>query len=445
MLAAAEIDPAVVLDPEGRVSLDQMRTFWAEAVNRSGDPAVGLHAAQHIPHGHYGLIDYLFGYASTVGDGVEMMMRYLPRLNNWIVPTIEIDDDYATLGLDVVWRGIPRTSAEYVFAMLVVRGRAAWRTDWAPALIRFEFPAPRPPEPLGDHARVFGCGIEFGCGAEVTPLRSSLTSLTCEEPDMTSDMTWTTSDDSQGMATVDFVGLQEGKRNVSGALWLPDSPRPDVPLVLFGHGASGDRYQPPIPELAQRFVDELQCPVLSLDGPVHGLRGVAPVGLEAVLVYLKGSEAVADMVDDWHYAIDLALSRDEIGPRQLAYFGLSMGSTFGLPLLAERDDVIVSTLGLLGTTGALPAPMDLMRHTFLDAARRITHPVFYLMQMEDEFVDHNGYLELFDAIASQDKRLHASPGRHAEVPPEELLFAFEFMKSQIERTAIKSATDPPAE
>lgn len=165
VLAAAEIDPAVVADPEGRVSLDQMRVFWSEAVSRSGDPAIGLHAAQQLPHGHNGLIDYLFGYAPTVGDGIGLMMRYLPIMNNWIVSTIDVDPDYATLGLDVVWHDIPRTTAEYVFGLLVVRGRAVWRVDWAPALIRFEFPAPRPPEPVGEHARVFGCGIEFGAEA----------------------------------------------------------------------------------------------------------------------------------------------------------------------------------------------------------------------------------------------------------------------------------------
>ena len=165
VLAEAEIDAAVVADPEGRVSLGQMQTFWSEAVRQSGDPAIGLHAAQHVPHGLYGLIDYLFGYASTVGAGIELMMRYLPLLNNWIISDIEVGDDYATLNLDVVWQGIPRPPAEYVFAMLVVRGRAVWRVDWAPALIRFEFPAPRTPERLGDHARLFGCGIEFGADA----------------------------------------------------------------------------------------------------------------------------------------------------------------------------------------------------------------------------------------------------------------------------------------
>lgn len=165
LLAAAEIDPAVVADPEGRVSVDQMRTLWSEAVDRSGDPAIGLHAAQQLSHGHNGLIDYLFGYAAAVGDGIGLMMRYLPLANNWIVPTIDVDHDYATLSLDVVWHRIPRTTAEYVFAMLVLRGRAVWRVDWAPALIRFEFPAPRPPEPVGEHARTFQCGVEFGADA----------------------------------------------------------------------------------------------------------------------------------------------------------------------------------------------------------------------------------------------------------------------------------------
>ena len=64
------------------------------------------------------------------------------------------------------------------------------------------------------------------------------------------------------------------------------------------------------------------------------------------------------------------------------------------------------------------------------------------MQREDEFLDRDGYLELFDAIASDDKRLHANPGLH-EVPPEELIFSFEFMKSHIEGVAIRPGGESP--
>lgn len=241
---------------------------------------------------------------------------------------------------------------------------------------------------------------------------------------MTNAVTWHASDDAQGMETMDFVASRDGKRNVTGALWLPDEVRAETPLVVFGHGASDDRYQPPIPGLAQRFVTEMGCPVLSMDGPVHGLRRVEPGGRVALRTEMMRPTATAEMTEEWHFAIDLALNHDAIGSRPLAYFGLSMGSAFGIPMLAERDDVLVSTIGLLGTTG----PFDDQRELLVDAAGRITHPVLFLMQLEDELFDRTGYLELFDAIGSADKRIHANPGPHAHMTQEELRFSFDFMK-----------------
>jgi len=258
---------------------------------------------------------------------------------------------------------------------------------------------------------------------------------------MSNGVSWTESHDTKGMATVDFVAERAGKRNVTGAVWIPDDPNPGAPLMLFGHGASGDRYQTPIPELAQRFVEDLRCPALSLDGPVHGLRAVEPGGREALFAELRRAEAVADMVEEWHFGIDVAFNRDDIGKRPLSYFGLSMGSAFGIPMLAERDDVIVSTIGLIGTTGATAN----LRGTLMDAASKLTHPIFCIMQLEDELFPRDGYLELFDALASDDKRLHANPGLHPEVPLEELVFSFEFMKSHIEGTAVKRIVNPLAE
>jgi len=258
---------------------------------------------------------------------------------------------------------------------------------------------------------------------------------------MSDSVSWIESHDTKGMATLDFVAQRTAKRNVTGAVWIPDDPNPDVPLMLFGHGASGDRYQTPIPELAQRFVEDLRCPVLSLDGPVHGLRAVEPGGRQALFAELRRAEAVADMVEEWHFGVELAFSRDDIGPRSLSYFGLSMGSVFGIPLLAERDDVIVSTIGLIGTTGATSN----LREKLMEAASKLTHPVFCIMQLEDELFPRDGYLELFDSIGSEDKRLHANPGLHPEVPLEELLFSFEFMKGHIEGTASKRIVNPLAE
>lgn len=248
---------------------------------------------------------------------------------------------------------------------------------------------------------------------------------------MSSNVDWQAADDTKGMDTLDFVVSRPGMRDLSGALWIPAEVEPDVPLMLFGHGASGDRYQAPIPGLAQRFVNELGCPALSVDGPVHGLRRVEPGGREALQVERKRPTSTADFLEEWHFAIDFALGHESIGTRPLAYFGLSMGSGFGIPMIAERDDVIVSTLGLLGTDGPFGGESSLL----LDSASKITHPVLYLVQLEDELFGREGCLEIFDAIASDNKRLHANPGLHPAVPREEVEFAFEFMKNHILGTA----------
>ncbi len=41
------------------------------------------------------------------------------------------------------------------------------------------------------------------------------------------------------------------------------------------------------------------------------------------------------------------------------------------------------------------------------------------MQWHDELFPREKVYELFDAIGSSDKRLHAHPGKHGDVPPEE--------------------------
>lgn len=117
-----------------------------------------------------------------------------------------------------------------------------------------------------------------------------------------------------------------------------------------------------------------------------------------------------------------------------------MGSAFGIPMIATRDDVVVSTLGLLGVEGPFAEYAPLL----LDSASKITHPVLYLMQLEDELFGRDGYLELFDAIASDDKRLHANPGLHPSVPQEEILFTFEFMKNHIQGTVPTGTMGPVA-
>lgn len=63
----------------------------------------------------------------------------------------------------------------------------------------------------------------------------------------------------------------------------------------------------------------------------------------------------------------------------------------------------------------------------MQAAAAIACPVLFLVQLEDELFSRQDCLALFDALASTDKRLHANPGLHPDVPMEELHASVEFL------------------
>jgi hypothetical protein len=51
----------------------------------------------------------------------------------------------------------------------------------------------------------------------------------------------------------------------------------------------------------------------------------------------------------------------------------------------------------------------------IEAARRITVPIQFLLPWDDEHVDRQSALALFDAFASKEKTLHANPGDHRTI------------------------------
>ena len=231
---------------------------------------------------------------------------------------------------------------------------------------------------------------------------------------------WQDTNDPTGRSVQEFkLGRAGTDRPVTGAFWRGEA---GAPLMLFGHGASGDRYQAPICHLAGRL-NSLGVHCLSIDGPVHGLRQVGPGGREAFGGETQRPTFIDDMVADWRVAIGAV--DDEVAHDRLGYFGLSMGSIFGIPLVAALGDVDVAVLGLLGTT---KAGRPFGERILADAAK-ISCRLAFLMQLEDELFPRDGYLAVFDAFASGDKRLHANPGLHPEVPGEEIDYAFEFLRA----------------
>ena len=88
----------------------------------------------------------------------------------------------------------------------------------------------------------------------------------------------------------------------------------------------------------------------------------------------------------------------------IGYHGLSLGSAIGVPLVAAERRIKAAVLGLMG------------HETLTESASRISVPVEFVLQWDDEIVPRESGLALFDAIGSAEKTMHANPGGHMDVP-----------------------------
>ena len=216
--------------------------------------------------------------------------------------------------------------------------------------------------------------------------------------------------------------LEHSGRLVTAVLWQCPDGDVGAPLVCFGHGASGDRFQQPIPWLVKRLVAERGFIGLSIDGPVHGRRRSGDGGRDAFWPEWKRQGTVDDMTADWMAALSFVQSQPDVGTGPVGYWGLSMGTIYGAPFVAADDRVEVAVLGLMGITGP-----DHFRPLIAAAANTIDIPVLFIMQLEDELFNREECLALFDAFGSADKRLHANAGLHPNVPVEELRHSVDFL------------------
>lgn len=203
--------------------------------------------------------------------------------------------------------------------------------------------------------------------------------------------------------------------DIPGVLWTPEEAVAPRPLVLIGHGGGQHKKAPDILARARRFVTGGGFAVVAVDVPAHGDRpkveeydriaseNQARVAAgEELAPLIAGFQALVarQTVPEWRAVLDAVQQLEHVGAGPVGYWGVSLGCGLGVPFVAAETRVRAAVLGL----GGAPASAEV--------AARITVPVEFLMQWDDERVPRAQSLALFDALASAEKTLHASPGKH---------------------------------
>ncbi|MFI1167934.1 dienelactone hydrolase family protein [Streptomyces sp. NPDC020801] len=210
---------------------------------------------------------------------------------------------------------------------------------------------------------------------------------------------------------------------IPGVLWTPDGAAGSRPLILMGHGGGQHKKAPGIVARARRFAAECGFAVAAVDAPAHGdrprteehsrligeMRNSMQTGGDVAPVLAEVHTLIAGQsVPEWRAVVDAVQELDHVGAGPVGYWGLSLGCGLGVPFVAAEPRVRAAVLGLNGL------------ETSAEAASRITVPVEFLVQWDDERVPRAASLALFDSFASAEKTLHANPGKHGEVPMFEL-------------------------
>lgn len=226
----------------------------------------------------------------------------------------------------------------------------------------------------------------------------------------------------RGVTERDFV-VDGSREPVPGVLWTPSQaatawPRP---LVLMGHGGSQDKRAPNMVALARRLVRHHGIAAAAIDLPLHGDR--TPPDEQDLSLHDRqrrlrermaadgGHVAAAERaVDDWTATLDALQAHDDVGRGPVGYWGVSMGTRFGVPLIAGEPRITAAVLGLFGWA---PGPR---LAGFDELARQVSVPLLFILQWDDELARREYALALYDLLGATTKLLHGNPGGHLEMP-----------------------------
>jgi AraC-like DNA-binding protein len=183
VIEALELDPSTLSDPDHWLPLDVWLELWNEVERRTSDACLGLHTAEALSWGHFGVIDYVAATCDDLRSAFAVFARYFRILNT--ATDIVLADEGELFSIERRMQGdeVPRASrhaAEFSLGCITLRFRFAAFRDWVPHHIELRYPPPSAPS---EYERVFGCEVRFGSPRDAIVVDQAVLSVSMKSPD----------------------------------------------------------------------------------------------------------------------------------------------------------------------------------------------------------------------------------------------------------------------
>ena len=153
------IDPATVADPDSRLPGPTVKALWDQAIELTGDPDFGLHAAEQSSTWSQGVFDCVLSVSPTVGAAFERAVQYFRLLNEDAFLSLDIGADEGVLRHQFrIPVRVPRAVEECTLAKLVLHCMRG--TGGVFRARRIDFRHDRPAD-TSEHARIFATEVRF--------------------------------------------------------------------------------------------------------------------------------------------------------------------------------------------------------------------------------------------------------------------------------------------
>ena len=201
------------------------------------------------------------------------------------------------------------------------------------------------------------------------------------------------------------VNIEKEKRVVAGKVWYSQMSSGMRPLLLIGHGELEDKDSVFVHDFMKLMCGKYGFVVATIDGPIHGDRRFGttdPLLMQAEFdqYWNDNEQSISSLALDWKLSLDALCELPEVDARCIAYFGMSMGTAYGLEFVANDLRINAATFGQWGTHRS-------HRERLLKAASRINCPIEFYAYEKDSNLSYQK--QLCEALRSTDKKWYTYP------------------------------------